>query len=736
MSSTPPASHTVPVTGSPLPKLADDKPTAQKAAGGKPAVTAERDFRPDIQGLRAIAVGLVVIYHLYPSALPGGFAGVDVFFVISGYLITGHLWRTCRNGGRVSLVDFWGRRARRLMPASALVLAATWGLSYLVLPSSQLAGTAVQIRASALYFQNWQLAGDAVNYLDSSNAASPVQHFWSLSVEEQFYLIWPLLFIMALLATRFRHRHGTDGQRATTPRQSPSTLHVAAVALTAGLVAASLAYSIYDTSVNPAAAYFVTTTRMWELGAGGLLALLPATATKRVARQGWLGWAGLALIASSQFMLNGRTPFPGWIAVLPVAGALALIAGGSAEGRGGPWRLTSAPPMTFLGGISYSLYLWHFPLIVAWTTWSGHSAGLVAGLLLIAISIALSWLTKVTVEDKVRLATFIARHKWRSVATAVAAVVPVALVSAFLAVQPAPWDGQLGPGYPGAAALSSRASVPVKAVLPPVDQARDNMPDYWKTDQCLADAHAMTPHPCTFGDTSDPTRTVVLVGDSVAGNWWAPLEKIATQEHWKLITELHASCPWTAAQLYDPVNQGAYPSCQQWGATLLTDLIKMHPDVVITSSLANDPTLADPAAGSAARAEVGAGEATYWAQLQARGIPVIAIRETPDLIHINATSCVAQYGAASPHCQVPRSDADPADTPTSYAARILKGTVPVIDLNSLICTPAECPSVVGNVLVYFDTRHMTQAYSQTLAPFLQARLLAVSATLRAAAREN
>jgi peptidoglycan/LPS O-acetylase OafA/YrhL len=739
MSSTPPASPTVPVTGNPLPESAEGKPAAGKAAGGKPSVTADRGFRPDIQGLRAIAVGLVVIYHLFPSALPGGFAGVDVFFVISGYLITGHLWRTCRDGGRVSLVDFWGRRARRLMPASALVLAATWGISYLVLPSSQLAGTAAQIRASALYFQNWQLAGEAVNYLDSSDAASPVQHFWSLSVEEQFYLVWPLLFIAALLVTRFRHRHrhghghghGADGQRATTTK----ALHATAVALTVTLVVASLAYSVYDTHVNPAAAYFVTTTRMWELGAGGLLALLPAAATARVARQGWLGWAGLALIASSQFILNGRTPFPGWIAVLPVAGALALIAGGSAEGRGGPWRLTSVRPMTFLGGISYSLYLWHFPVIVAWTTWSGHSAGLIAGLLLIAACIALSWLTKVTVEDKVRLTPFIARHKWRSVATALAAVVPVALVSVFLLIQPAPWGGQLGPGYPGSATLAGQVSVPVKKVLPPVDQARDNMPDYWKTDHCLDDPHASTPATCVFGDTSDPTRTVVLVGDSVAGNWWAPLEEIATQEHWELITELHANCPWTAAQLYDPVNQGDYPSCYEWGATLLTDLIMIHPDVVITSSLANDPTLAHPASGSAARADVGAGEATYWAQLQANGIPVIAIRETPDLIHINAQACVSQYGAASPRCQLPRTDADPADTPTSYAARILKGTVPVINMNSLICTPTECPSVVGNVLVYFDSHHLTQAYSQTLAPFLQEKLLAVSATLRTAARE-
>src|SRR5215472_16368163 len=158
-------------------------------------------FRPDIQGLRAIAVVMVVIYHLYPSALPGGFAGVDVFFVISGYLITGQLWRGYAQTGKVGLGGFWGRRARRLIPAAALVLTVTWIASRVIEPATQLAGTAQQVLASALYYQNWQLASDAVSYFKSADAATPVQHFWSLSVEEQFYLVWPLLFLLAAFLT-------------------------------------------------------------------------------------------------------------------------------------------------------------------------------------------------------------------------------------------------------------------------------------------------------------------------------------------------------------------------------------------------------------------------------------------------------------------------------------------------------------------------------------------------------
>src|SRR5215472_2950087 len=213
--------------GAPPASTAPAAASPARADGGKAGGKGERGFRPDIQGLRAIAVSLVVIYHLHPSLLPGGYTGVDVFFVISGFLITGHLWRSFAVTGRVSLAGFWGRRARRLMPASALVLAATWGASYLVLPYTRLPGVATQIRASALYFQNWQLAHDSVDYLQEGAAASPVQHFWSLSVEEQFYLVWPLLFIVAALATR--RSAGTRARGAVV------------AGLTAALVLASLA---------------------------------------------------------------------------------------------------------------------------------------------------------------------------------------------------------------------------------------------------------------------------------------------------------------------------------------------------------------------------------------------------------------------------------------------------------------------------------------------------------------
>jgi peptidoglycan/LPS O-acetylase OafA/YrhL len=672
-----------------------------------------RGFRPDIQGLRALAVSMVVIYHLYPSVVPGGFAGVDVFFVISGFLITGHLWRGYRRDGRVRLLDFWGRRARRLVPAAALVLTVTWFASWFMLPPGRLADTAGQIRASALYYQNWQLAHEAVNYLTADEAATPVQHFWSLSVEEQFYLIWPLLFVVAALAGRLRGRVLLAGFVVT-------------------LTAASLAWSVYETRADPAAAYFVTTTRMWELGAGGLLAMLPRRVHRVLGRQGWLGWAGLAAVLASAFVLRGTFAFPGALALLPVSGAVMLIAGGSGLGRRGPARLMSARPMVFLGGISYSLYLWHWPIISLWTTYTGKSPSALSGPALIAASLAAAWWTKTYVEDPVRLSPKLTGHGWRSLSTALAAALPVILVSVYIASVPGQWNGKLGPGYPGAAALAGTAvSVPVKPVLPPPDDASAAIPEYWQQG-CLDGAYTVAPKVCAYGDTTDPTITVALVGDSIAGNWFPALDELALRYHWRLVTDLHATCPWTATWMTDPntsVPDVPYTACHEWNVTVQHDLLtSIRPAVVITSDFAQMGSVAHPKYGPAAYADIATGMAQYWKQLQDHGISVVPIQETP-MMDIDPPDCVSEHGAASPACDRPAAEAIPQDPPTVQAARLMAGTVKVIDMNQFICAHGACPSVVGNVLVYFDVHHLTSSYVATLTPYLATRLFGSSAVL-------
>jgi peptidoglycan/LPS O-acetylase OafA/YrhL len=739
----PPRNHEQQVTAGERPAeiaapAPDGRPKApeaeQKAPEAPEAKPKQREFRPDIQGLRALAVGMVVFYHLYPSLMTGGFAGVDVFFVISGFLITGHLLREYRKTGRIGLLGFWGRRAKRLVPAAALVLTATWAASRLLLPATRLADTAAQIRASALYYQNWQLAWNAVNYLKSDSAASPVQHFWSLSVEEQFYLGWPFLFVFAALmalTVRPRPRHAAGpGNGLTIEQARRARGHRVLILLAVAVVVSSLCYSVYDTRVNPSGAYFVTTTRIWELGLGGLIALLPDRLGRRLSRVGLLGWAGLGLVIASAFALSGTQAFPGVLALLPAGGAALLIIGGSAAARFGPSRLTSIRPMVFIGGISYSLYLWHWPIIVLWAAWSGHPVGPVSGPVIVAVAVLLSWLSKVWVEDRVRTASLLSGHSWRSVSMALAAVVPVVLVSLYIAAEPAPWDGRLGPNYPGAAALASKVTkLKPEPVVP--SPTAISLPAYWQQG-CLVAESSAVPKECVYGDTSHPVLTVALVGDSMAGDWFTPLAKIAADRHWELVTELHSVCPLSSAMMITPDTGGPYTSCHSWGAAVMRDLVtKVRPDVVITSDWPGLATVRHPTGGAAAQQEIGAGMDAYWDQLEDRGISVVAIKESPDM-GLNVPECLSKNPSSPAKCTVPAAKALKPDLPTVYATKAASGRVPLIDMNPLICGPGSCQPVIGNVLVYQDSHHLTSTYALTTAPYLEARLLKVSKTIAGA----
>src|SRR3954452_19283668 len=270
--------------------------------------------RPEIQSLRAVAVALVLTYHFWPRLLPGGFVGVDVFFVISGYLITAQLLREIDRTGWISMSAFWARRARRILPPALFVLLFCAVATILFVPLNYWQQFFTEVRASTTYAQNWHLAAAAVNYFTADNPVSPVEHFWSLSAEEQFYVVWPLLILLVTGVTRIRALRA--GRRSL-------GLVIGALTLV------SLAYGIYWTAADPAAAYFVTPTRAWEFGAGGILALFaarPQLDTKTIAA---LSWAALVAIGLAAATYSDSTAFPGVAALLPVLGAVAVIHAGS-----------------------------------------------------------------------------------------------------------------------------------------------------------------------------------------------------------------------------------------------------------------------------------------------------------------------------------------------------------------------------------------------------------------------
>ncbi len=331
-------------------------------------------LRRDIQALRAVAVLLVVVDHFWPSGLlAGGYVGVDLFFVVSGYLITGHLVRELTGTGRVALGRFYARRALRLLPAAALVTVVSAALVALWLPQGAWTRTAVEGAGSALYVQNWLMALSTLSEAAAAAGPTPFQHYWSLSVEEQFYLLWPGL-LLAVAAGAVRTGRGDPRRR----------LLVAVAAVSA----VSFAVGVVHTELSSQTAYFATWTRVWEFGVGALVALGagvprgPRTARAAVAA----GWAGVAACA----VLYRGVEFPGVGALVPVLAAAAILAGGQAADRTGPELLTDRRVVQGIGNASYSVYLWHWPLVLVLPHALGREPGhaeralLVLGVLLLA----------------------------------------------------------------------------------------------------------------------------------------------------------------------------------------------------------------------------------------------------------------------------------------------------------------------------------------------------------------
>ena len=674
--------------------------------------TPERPFRPEVQALRAVAVLLVVGFHLWPLRLPGGYVGVDVFFVISGFLITSHLLREVERDGHVSFGKFWARRARRLLPAAYTVLAAATVATYVWLPRVAWQQSFREIIASSLYVQNWRLAADAVDYLAADNAPSPVQHYWTLSVEEQFYLVWPVLIALTVaVAARARWNR-----------------RVAVTAALATVTAASFAFSLWLTSTNPSAAYFVTPTRAWQFGAGALLGL---HATRRGAAASGSGgrdvlrcllsWAGGAALLWCAFAFSGSTPFPGTAALVPVLGALAVIAAGAPSGRLSPVPLMSLRPVQYVGDVSYSVYLWHWPPIVLLPSVLGHDLRTTDKVVILAGTFVLAALTKRFVEDPVRLGTRFGIQR-RSVTFALTALVATALVaSSTLGSSAATRATQQGSAYAekllrdpprcfGAASMDPREpchnpALDSMLVPRPEAQAEPANPE------CFPEPAEDVLKACNFGRVGDRTiPRIVLVGDSHARALLPALKDLAARGAISVTTVLKSSCAWSTRPL---AQQDALRirTCQHWRADLAGWLARhvTRSDVVLTSAYAKFLT------GTPEQRAEGLSQA--WSTVTRRGIPVVAVRDSPRFAR-DPNLCLARLDQVTPtSCSRPRSRAFPAYDAITPAAKRTPG-VHLVDLTPFYCTRQRCLAIIGGVNAYLDPSHLSQVFSRTLAPYL------------------
>lgn len=710
-------------------------------------------FRQDIQGLRAVAVVMVFAYHMWPGGLTGGFVGVDVFFVISGYLITAHLIQHPPLRAR-DLLEFWGRRIRRLLPAAFVVLAAVAIASRVLAPETRWGANAGQIIASALYVENWVLAGSSVDYLAAAEAPTPVQHYWSLSVEEQFYLFWPIL----ILAVYWLSFHA---------RARPL---IATRAAMLAVIAISLFISITATATEPASAYFITPTRVWELAAGGFIATVPPLS--------WLGlpqrlvsgvaWLGLALVLAAGFVITSDTPFPGSAAILPVAGT-ALVILAAAQARWSPTGVLRLRPIQHLGDTSYSIYLWHWPLIVFWPYVSGH-IGRLDTVLIIATTIALATLTKVFVEDAFRFRPsfqpLVPTFRFAAVGMLVLSLVGGAqLVEAQLrfdaavasengdggspdvqptdepAIEPsdapsaavgattAPGGTQPpGPTFvitscTGAAAIvrgfAACPQDPASAMVPsPVVASTDRSDAY--NDGCWIYAPFGSLKTCTYG--TGPIK-VALVGNSHAGQWLPALQVLAKKDGWTITTFLASQCNATDAPL-EFGTAAKSDGCLAYGQWVMDRTKGSAFDLVVTSERQSVRARGDSWADT--WPAVRAGYESYLQQWSDARTNVLVLRDTPfpGKTVTSIPDCLSLHRSNHDACSGTPASWRSADPQYDAAVALALPGITTIDPTSYLCTDTTCPAVIGTLIAYFDASHMTATYARSIAPFIEPELLA------------
>jgi peptidoglycan/LPS O-acetylase OafA/YrhL len=677
--------------------------TAVATAPAAPATSTpdSHGFRSDIEGLRALAVLAVVAFHAGIPGVGGGFVGVDVFYVLSGFLITGLLVSEVERTGRISLSRFWARRARRLLPAASLVLVVTAVASAFVLSPLVRAGVRGSFVTSALYSSNWWFAHQGTDYLAAADAPSPVQHYWSLGVEEQFYVVWPLLVLLVVLWLRV-------------PPERRSVFVVRRLApVVVAVWVLSFWWCVHESDANQPYAFFGSPARAWELATGALVAVLGRRLAllPRAARS-VLGWAGLtALVGSIVLLAQARTasPYPGMHALWPTLGTAALVTSGlGASGAWAPARWLSVGPLRGVGRLSYSWYLWHWPPLVLGAAFLGHSLSLTASVLTSVATLGMAWVTYHLVEQPFRFSPLLVRRARASLATGLG-LSAVGAVASFALLQ--------APGGVNDPVVEVGVTT-VHLVTGPAAAARDASP--LLADGCQLHTGVTAPRAgCVFGDPAG-TTTVYLLGDSHASQWFPALEGVAVRQDWRLTAWTKGACPLVDAPLRAP-DGARFGACRTWVHDVIRRVRAAHPDLVLVSGSSNVGQAYGSSPGDRRRAWVG-GLRSALAQLEAAGTRVVLLQDTPEMTDLLVPDCLAQKHSDLA-CSEPRSRAVNPNPPDVEAARSLG--LPVVDLANAICGPTTCHAVIGRTIVWLDHGHLTASFAATLADQVAAALRGV-----------
>lgn len=667
-------------------------------------------FRIDIQALRAIAVTGVVLYHFWPNRLPGGYVGVDVFFVISGFLITSHLYASSARHGIVRLREFWAKRIRRLLPAAMLVIIATVGASAIWVPQTYWRQYAIEAIASTAYVQNWVLANGAVDYLGAENDPTAFQHYWSLSVEEQFYIIWPLVLVCALgVARKYR---------------LPSrNVFLGALSV---IFLVSLAFSVAMVWREDATAYFATHSRAWEFAAGGIVALVPQGLGER-RRVDWplvFALGGWIAIAAVFVAYSETTPFPGLAALLPVGATAAILWARESRVSG---RILGWRPIQFVGDNSYSIYLWHWPVVVILPFALEGPRTLAISLAAISFTILVSYATRRWIEDPVRFSghsMLSPKRIWpiAGAATLASLSIPLfVLISNFSDVAESDReiiaDSNNSVCFGAAFYLSGvdhggcEPSPLGDVLVPSLAGLKEDTGDAYRCYNSDPEGAPVgeLPGSCTYGsDRADAVR-VAIAGNSHAASLLPGLVPLLDEANWSLDVFVSRGCTWA------PVTED--DACRNYRAEVNRRLTSGIYDVILYTERRLTP---DSTYSSQGRAD---DLVSVWSEAARTGAKVVAIADNPWVVD-SALACLEHadgFGSAS-ECVMSAQEAFEQPDPVKMAALASKGDVGLVDLADAYCRGGQCPMVIGNVAVYRDAHHITATYSETLGRFLLDRI--------------
>jgi len=698
-------------------------------------------LRRDIEGLRALAVGLVVVYHAHFLGLDGGFIGVDVFFVISGFLITSLLLREHDNSGAISIGNFYARRARRLLPASALVIVLTALASWVWLEPLRLKNLGSDSIAAAGFVSNMVFAGRNTDYLQAGIPPSPLQHFWSLSVEEQFYVIWPTLLLVLLW------RAGRSRTRAT--------LAISAISI------ASFALCIWQTEASQPWAFFGLHTRAWELGIGALLAIAwPWVRVIAGDVRNAVAWLGMAAVVFAAFWLDETMAFPGWLAAIPVLGTVAALTGGD-DSRWGPSIVLRHPALQWIGARSYSIYLWHWPALIIGEAWAGRSLNVLERVGLIAVSLVGASLSYRYVENPIRHSErlqarpalalslgavliasgvgtgLVVRSADVELSTDVVAETPTLVTTTSTTVVMGASESTattvgttVAPVPDGPPPPIANATAPLDALYAAVDTdevpanlepsiggAAGDKPIIYDND-CHVDFGATQPKLCEYGDPASEF-TVGLFGDSHAAQWFPILESIAVDNGWRLLPLSKSGCPPIDEITYNSLVGPTYPACQPWRDNVFALLAEQDVDVVFVaaSNRLLDPDTKQPFADSV----WSKGYDALIARLASIGVIPVLVTDTP-YPGQDVPVCLSKAVRDVSSCVASREKAVRASRQQTVIDSAVRNGVQYLDVINWLCTDKACPVIVGNLLVYRDSNHVTTAYAQWLKPVFAAAI--------------